>query len=77
MRDRIAKLLIGLAVVLILGDLAWALPRLAPSMLRAVRDSPETAILGTALALLVAAWLLRVGRGGERLGDGEERDAVP
>jgi len=77
MRDRIAKLLIGLAVVLILGDLAWALPRLAPSVLQAVRDSPETAILGTALAFLVTAWLLRVGRGGERLRDGEERDPVP
>jgi hypothetical protein len=77
MRDRIAKLLIGLAVVLILGDLAWVLPRLAPSMLRAVHDSPETAILGTALALLIAAWLLRAGRGGERLGDSEKRDPVP
>ena len=62
MRNRIAKLLILSAALLILGDLAWVLPRLAPFLLAAVRRAPETAMLAGALCLLVAAWVIRSGR---------------
>jgi hypothetical protein len=67
MRDRIAKLLISLAVVLILGDLAWVFPRVAFLLLDAVRRSPEMAMLAGALGLLIAA---RVVRSGQRAGEG-------
>jgi hypothetical protein len=70
MRDRIAKLLIGLAAVLILADLAWVFPRLAFLLLDAVRRSPEVAMLAGALGLLVAAWAVRPGR---RAGEGGGR----
>jgi len=59
MRDHIAKILIVLAVLLLLGDLAWVLPRLAPFLLGAVRKAPETAMLAGALCLLLAAWAVR------------------
>jgi hypothetical protein len=59
MRNRIAKLLILSAALLILGDLAWVLPRLAPFVLAAVRRAPETAMLAGALCLLIAAWVIR------------------
>jgi hypothetical protein len=59
MRNRIAKILIVLAVLLILGDLAWVLPRLAPFLLDAVRKAPEATMLAGALCLLIAAWVVR------------------
>lgn len=59
MRDRIAKILILLAVLLILGDLAWVLPRLASYLLGAVRKAPEAMMLAGALGLLIAAWAVR------------------
>jgi len=59
MRDRIAKILIGLAVLLLLGDLAWVLPRLASYLLDTVRKAPEAAMLAGALGLLIAAWAVR------------------
>lgn len=62
MRDHIAKVLIVLAVVLILGDLVWVLPRLAPFLLDAVRRAPEITLLAGALCLLIAAWVVRSGR---------------
>ena len=61
MRNRIAKILIVLAVLLILGDLAWVLPRLASFLLDAVRKTPEAAMLAGALCLLIAAWAMRSG----------------
>ena len=68
MRDHIAKILIVLAVLLILGDLAWVLPRLAPFLFDAVRKAPEATMLAAALGLLIAAWVIRAGRsrGGAR-----------
>ena len=59
MRDRIAKILIVLADLLILGDLAWVLPRLASYLLDAARKAPEAAMLAGALCLLIAAWAVR------------------
>lgn len=59
MRDRIAKILIGLAVLLLLGDLAWVLPRLTPFLLGAVRKAPEATMLAGALCLLIVAWAVR------------------
>ena len=58
-RDRIAKLLIILAAILLLGDLVWIFPHLASLLLTAVRRSPEGTMLAAALALLVAAWVIR------------------
>ena len=69
MRDRIAKLLIGLAVVLLLGDLVWVFPRLVSALLDAVRRAPETALLAGAFGLFLAAWVIRSGR---RIGHREE-----
>jgi hypothetical protein len=76
MRDRIAKLFIGLAVVLILGDLVWVFPRLAAALLDAVHRAPETALLAGALGLLLAAWALRSGRPGGRR-ENEDPGAAP
>jgi hypothetical protein len=76
MRDRIAKLFIGLAVLLILGDLVWVFPRLAAALLDAVRRAPETALLAGALCLLLAAWAIRSGRPGGRR-ENEEPVAEP
>lgn len=59
MRDRVAKLLIVLATLLLLGDLAWIFPHLASLLLAAVRRSPEGAILAAALALLITAGVIR------------------
>jgi hypothetical protein len=64
MRNRIAKILILTAVLLLLGDLAWVLPRLAPFLLHAVQRAPETAMLVGALGLLIAARVVRSGAGG-------------
>jgi len=58
-RDRIAKLLIILAAILLLGDLVWIFPHLTSLLLDAVRRSPEGTMLAAALALLVAAWVIR------------------
>ncbi len=58
-RDRIARLLILLAAILLLGDLVWIFPHLTSLVLAAVRRSPEGTMLGAALALLVAAWVIR------------------
>jgi hypothetical protein len=62
MRDRIAKLFIVLAAVLILADLAWVFPRLAIPLLDAVRRSPELVMLAAAFGLLIAARVVRSGR---------------
>ena len=58
MKSRLASLLIGLALVLLAGDLVWVLPRLAP-LFDSVRASPGAAMLASALGLLIAARLLR------------------
>lgn|GEM_PF-6738953 len=58
-RNRIAKLLIILAAILLLGDLVWIFPHLASLLLAAVRRSPEGALLAAALALLITAGVIR------------------
>lgn len=62
MRDRIAKGMIVLAVLLLVGDLLWVLPRLAPYLLAAVRRAPEALLLAGALGLLIAAQVMRSAR---------------
>jgi hypothetical protein len=62
MRDRIAKGMIVLAVLLLLGDLLWVLPRLAPVLLIAIRRAPEILLLAGALLLLIAAQVVRSAR---------------
>lgn len=58
-RERIARLLILLAFALLVGDLAWSLRRLAPTLLPVMVHSLGAVLLEAALLLLVAAWALR------------------
>lgn len=62
LRAWIAKLCIGLAVVLLAADLLWALRRIVPYALALVGRSPETLILAAALGLLITAWVIRAER---------------
>jgi hypothetical protein len=59
MKNRLSRLFITLALVLLVADLAWVLPRLAPTVLHAALASPGAVLLTGALGLLVAAGLLR------------------
>jgi hypothetical protein len=59
MKNRLSRLFIVLALVLLVADLAWVLPRLAPTLLAAARASPGAVLLAGALGLLIAAGLLR------------------
>jgi formate-dependent nitrite reductase membrane component NrfD len=59
LRERIAQGLIALALVLFGVDLAWVLPRLARSVMKAAAAAPEASVLAAGLLALVAARIVR------------------